>query len=116
MDCVCSIKNRFQINNPVPHVRFFPLWFLLSVSWKTPYTYIYENKIIFYFSCPPELDKSSLQKTPHSLVTEHGEIKFVLARKFPPFWHAFTVLEDILQAAWGYSSLVLLSYEFCELQ
>lgn len=40
-------------------------------------------------------------KTPHSLVTGHGDIKLILTREFLPHWLAFLVPERAKQAAGG---------------
>lgn len=71
--------------------------------------------IAIALGCTPELDgKSLLLKTPHTLATEHGEIKSAPIRKPPPCWLVFTGLEHAMQAAgWGVSSTVLPSFELC---
>lgn len=66
--------------------------------------------------CSPEHDgKILLLKTPHTLVTEHGEIKSAFLRKPPTCWLVFTGLEHAMEAAWGgVSSTVLPSFESCD--
>lgn len=47
--------------------------------------------------CLSELDgKTLLLKTPHNLITEHGEIKSVLTRKLLAGYLAFVVPEGIM--------------------
>lgn len=47
--------------------------------------------------CPSELDgKVILLKMPHTLVTGHGKIKLVMARKHCPYWIAFIVLDGAM--------------------
>lgn len=52
--------------------------------------------------CTPERDDKILfLRTPHTLVTGHGEIKSALIRKLTPYWLVFTGLKHATEATVG---------------
>lgn len=54
------------------------------------------NMVIAHGGPPKDEDNNLSVKTPHNLITEHGEMKLRLIWRPLPFWPAFTVLEDRL--------------------
>lgn len=85
-----------QIKTPVPDVKYLPLRFCSGVSQRHPQII----QAVAYAA--PELDgKTILLKTPHSLVTGHGEVKLVLSRDTLSHELAFIVLGSAGKAANG---------------
>ena len=52
------------------------------------------HSIAIALGCPPELSKTLLLETTHTLITVHREIKLELSGKSSPCWLAFIVPRD----------------------
>lgn len=74
------------------------------------------HSIVIALGCLPELIKTLLLETTHTLIIVHREIKPELSWKISPCWLAFIVPRDARQVSKEEKSPVIYLVESCKLQ